>query len=50
MQFDTYHAARMELDLMDEFERSLPYVRHVQFADFPAVTSRARARCHLPSC
>jgi hydroxypyruvate isomerase len=35
MQFDTYHAARMELDLVDEFKRSLPYVRHVQFADFP---------------
>jgi hydroxypyruvate isomerase len=35
MQFDTYHAARMGLDLVDEFKRSLPYVRHVQFADAP---------------
>jgi hydroxypyruvate isomerase len=35
MQFDAYHAARMGLDLVDEFEKSLPYVRHVQFADAP---------------
>jgi hydroxypyruvate isomerase len=35
MQFDAYHAARMELDVVDEFKRSLPYVRHVQFADVP---------------
>ncbi len=35
MQFDAYHATRMGLDLIDELDRSLPYVRHVQFADVP---------------
>ena len=35
MQFDAYHATRMGLDLVKELERSLPYVRHVQFADVP---------------
>jgi hydroxypyruvate isomerase len=35
MQFDAYHTARMGLDLVDEFRKSLPYVRHVQFADAP---------------
>jgi hydroxypyruvate isomerase len=35
LQFDVYHAARMGLDLVNELERALPYVRHVQFADVP---------------
>lgn len=35
MQFDTYHAARMGLAVVDEFRRCLPHVRHVQFADVP---------------
>jgi len=35
LQFDAYHATRMELDLLDELERALPYTRHVQFADVP---------------
>ena len=35
MQFDVYHAARMGLDIVDEFRMSLPYVQHVQFADVP---------------
>lgn len=35
LQFDAYHAARMGLDLVNELERALPYVGHVQFADAP---------------
>jgi hydroxypyruvate isomerase len=35
MQFDAYHATRMGLDLINELGESLPYVRHVQFADVP---------------
>ncbi len=35
MQFDAYHATRMGLDLINELRQSLPYVRHVQFADVP---------------
>jgi hydroxypyruvate isomerase len=35
MQFDAYHATRMGLDLIKELRQSLPYVRHVQFADVP---------------
>jgi hydroxypyruvate isomerase len=35
MQFDAYHATRMGLDLISELRQSLPFVRHVQFADVP---------------
>jgi hydroxypyruvate isomerase len=35
LQFDAYHATRMGLDLVNELERALPYIRHVQFADVP---------------
>ena len=35
LQFDAYHATRMGLDLTEELGRSLPYLRHVQFADVP---------------
>jgi hydroxypyruvate isomerase len=35
LQFDAYHATRMGLDLIKELRQSLPYLRHVQFADVP---------------
>jgi hydroxypyruvate isomerase len=35
LQFDAYHATRMGVDLVNELRLSLPYVRHVQFADAP---------------
>jgi hydroxypyruvate isomerase len=35
LQFDAYHVARMGLDPVQELERSLPVVHHVQFADVP---------------
>jgi len=35
LQFDVYHAARMRVDLLDEIERRLPLIRHIQFADAP---------------
>lgn len=35
MQFDAYHATRMGLSLVTELEQSLPFIRHVQFADVP---------------
>ena len=35
MQFDAYHATRMGLSLVSELEQSLPFIRHVQFADVP---------------
>jgi hydroxypyruvate isomerase len=35
MQFDAYHATLMGLDVVKELEKSLPHVRHVQFADVP---------------
>jgi hydroxypyruvate isomerase len=35
LQFDAYHAARMGLNVAEEFRNCLPYVQHVQFADAP---------------
>ncbi|HTV49632.1 MAG TPA: TIM barrel protein [Steroidobacteraceae bacterium] len=35
LQFDIYHAARLGLDPADSFERLLPHIAHVQFADCP---------------
>jgi hydroxypyruvate isomerase len=35
LQFDVYHASRMQLDPARELQRLLPIVDHVQFADSP---------------
>ena len=35
LQFDAYHAAQLGLDPASEFERHLPVIRHLQFADAP---------------
>lgn len=35
LQFDVYHVARMGLNPAEEFEKIMPAVRHVQFADAP---------------
>jgi hydroxypyruvate isomerase len=35
LQFDIYHATRMQLDVAEELGRALPLIRHIQFADAP---------------
>ncbi|HEX4242831.1 MAG TPA: TIM barrel protein [Steroidobacteraceae bacterium] len=35
LQFDVYHATRMDLDVLGQIERALPLIRHIQFADVP---------------
>jgi len=35
LQFDVYHAAMLGLDPAQAFQRHLPRIRHVQFADHP---------------
>ncbi|OBX37713.1 hydroxypyruvate isomerase [Halomonas elongata] len=50
LQYDIYHMQIMEGDLAPTIEKHLGRIAHVQLADNPVVTSRARARSTIPSC
>jgi hydroxypyruvate isomerase len=49
LQFDVYHAARMRLDPAVEFEKMLPLIRHVQFADDPGRHEPGTGRVNFES-
>jgi hydroxypyruvate isomerase len=50
LQYDIYHMQRMEGELAATIERNLASIGHVQLADNPAATNRARARSTTRSC